>query len=1298
MNNKQLQPIAMFMICLIITLPIYVSSVYADINNVRAYGENGIDNFIKQQYDLTIEAGITGDTTSNKIKLTHSSGLATNFDSCSGTGNDSSLCSVNLVYGQNSAVELCPSSTFSIEQFESVPGNLIDSKTIKIKCDAKPPISTISVSPESSTGEDVTLTYNIIDPRDAITECSGIDKIEFYLNNLNSPATIETNSSTCTYSGSTTISASSYNDGEVVVFLKAYDKLGQSSVTNTSFYVDKSGPDGEATVELTDLHGTPIEYFQPQTVLANVVLTISDLTGISTYELDYSQLTSASPHCGYQGRDIVCSWSSIQINMNEPSFTRTIKLDADDDLGNTASRDILVQGVLIQDSTPPLIIMSDITIDTIDGSTIDWFKPGQMKMSFNAEVSEDISGIKSISPDLSNIDVIRGKTPVCAGNEKRYTCSWSSVIFNMDTASFSQEIKIIAKDYAGNEKIESKTASANYRADNIPPSISNFEIVDSYGTEITDWIGDEQVPAKIYVDVTEKGSGLNTIKGNFRSINPAYPRPIEGDCIQLSGPSQQQTLYQEVGEDGLPEYEYQCEWDVIMDFDTSGNPLTAQFKFNATDNSLNPSTPSFTKDFKVDIDGPVATNLRTDNIFGGVYYVGKDSNKFISRIADSGIGLVKSKVYLDLSSLGLRGLKQADNCSGDYCYWEIPDTISTSEGSHDISISTKTTDNIGNSIEDKFELEVVVDTTPPVVDYVEITPAKASKEVFRDLIQIGNALSIVANITEANSLFSATADLSSFISDETEDLADNCERQINDQGRETDKWICKWATDEIDITGYKIDDISLTFTDVAGNTEVSSHEIEVLEEIEEEVDYWKNSVRDGSPNAIDKQIITRYQPSMVFPVDLNKKRSSDVIWPIDVFVDNCLTTVTDSAGTPTITYLSSDAGNLPVLVDHNTDSSTGLPYNIYLNYILDQASPPDNSIDITCQLKIRTLVDKTKISPYEYENITVTIDYYNNPLGEMSSDIQEEIDRVKSGWLVQQKYIDPINSVIDISRSICRTFQLGHRVVTLIAVATGKLSLACAVDPTRASCEAQQAAANTGEAIKNTETGFWDKYGKKFCALTGCTMWNTNWAGGEGIINEVGKSLTKLQTKSWIGIPSTVENINTKRRIGMWNMENSLILSIAFICIPGIAHNLQKARVIDCQYIRCLESSKDTSSLQKCVKERDYGWCKYVYGEIFNLFPFANILGQVGQNIKKALSHPLEALGVVFSLGCKGVCRTPGAGGLCPGCIALEMLDWLYDLLCDFGVGPNCEPIWDELAVEDSICKEVLKEEEQEEE
>ena len=113
--------------------------------------------------------------------------------------------------------------------------------------------------------------------------------------------------------------------------------------------------------------------------------------------------------------------------------------------------------------------------------------------------------------------------------------------------------------------------------------------------------------------------------------------------------------------------------------------------------------------------------------------------------------------------------------------------------------------------------------------------------------------------------------------------------------------------------------------------------------------------------------------------------------------------------------------------------------------------------------------------------------------------------------------------------------------------------------------------------------------------------------------------------------------------------QHSIILSAAFLCIPGIIYNLQKARVIDCMYISCLKMTQYGMPLYLCTYQRAYGYCKFVYGELFAMLPLKAI-SQIFQNILKAFSDPAELLGFALSLACDYLwCTEPAPGPVVPG-------------------------------------------------
>ena len=1285
-NMKYVEAVAMFMICLVIALPIYASGVYAEINNVEAYGSSGIPNVVKQDYNMVVKAELSGSVDKDDVKLVHSSLLSTNFDSCVST-NSTTTCSVNIIKGVNSEVELCPQANLNIEQYAGSP-ILVDRESVLVKCDAKPPTISMSLSPSTTSGNSVTLSYTITDPTDSTTGCSGIQKLEFYTNDLSSPATLEVGSTSCSYTGSTQIPVSSYSDGIVPVYIKAYDLVGQSSITNSSFILDKSGPDATAEVTIKDQNGRVIDFFTPQTVYLDVTLDITDLTGITSYNLDYSDLTGSSPACSGSGTQIQCKWTNLQIYMESYQLSKTIKLTGVDTLGNNVSRDISVTGEITSDANPPTVSMSEITIDTIDGSVMSWFRPGEMKMNFSALIYDDVSGVESISGDFSNINVISGSTPACTLSGSTYNCVWSDLRFNMDSASYSKEVSVISIDKAGNEGRGTKTASATHRADTSSPTTSNFIIVNSFGTNITGWIGDEIITSRIYLDITEKGSGLEKVEANLININPSYTSPVAGSCQQTSG--QEQTtaqpsgIYQEYVSTSanitLPELTYRCTWDVILHFNQSGAPLNVQFSFNSTDNSLNSLISSYSNSFYVDVNPPIPTLIGTSRYYNGIYYVGTSENDYFSSISDSGVGMDGAQAYLDLTEVGYEPNKQAYNCSSGYCHWTTLGCESVSEGVHTLYLTTDTQDDLGNTIITRFSGNVTLDKTRPVLNSINVTAVASTTQLYQDYIQTGNALYIVAEITEDISLLSATADLSNFISNEHADLADNCVQNPSTSDSDPTTWTCEWATDEIDINQYNKANIYLNFTDVAGNELIVAHEIEVFEALTGDVSYWYDIIGTSSPSAIDRRIVTLYTPSMWFPVGLQSEEGlpASQRWPLEVSVESCgsVTVTVNSSTNATsstvsgVNYLSSSNGNMPTLNNPNTDMATSLPYQMYSQYELEQSAPNStNSINITCTLKIRTLIDQTKISPYEYENFTVSINYYNNPLGQLDSNVQDEIEDVQGSWLVEAEWIGQIAEILETAQQICQLVQNIYRLAEILGIAGDALKT---VPVTNAG---GRAIAGVAGVLGNTVQTTWQSYVNGICKLLNCQLfYGADWGGGGNIGT----------ANNWLANYGR----GLERYSDFFNPEDSLILSIIFLCIPGVLYNLQKARLIECGYINCLASTANGMPLQMCVIQRDYAWCSYVYGQIFNMLPFASIINQLADNIRLMLQQPAQMVSVGLSAVCTIQC--PGKES-CTACLWIEGIGLVLDVLCDFGIGSDhCESFWEDTTLDDSACETAL--------
>jgi hypothetical protein len=228
----------------------------------------------------------------------------------------------------------------------------------------------------------------------------------------------------------------------------------------------------------------------------------------------------------------------------------------------------------------------------------------------------------------------------------------------------------------------------------------------------------------------------------------------------------------------------------------------------------------------------------------------------------------------------------------------------------------------------------------------------------------------------------------------------------------------------------------------------------------------------------------------------------------------------------------------------------------------------------------------------------------------------------------------------------------------------------------------------------------------KYCKFFSCRMSSDEWRG-RGKINKIFEKMAEIQEGGLaapFGVPFP-RKVKTQRRFGedeitseLIRPEKSIITSILFFCIPGIFYNLQKKRIVDCIYINCLKETKRGMPLSLCSAQRDYGTCKYFWGQIFNAIPFVSTsIADFAQSIKKILSHPLEAMGWVIQQACSRTCKSP-TGWFCRFCTILNFLDIFKEITCDLGIGPGCEPIWSELTVKDDVCKIALENIEEEEE
>ena len=125
------------------------------------------------------------------------------------------------------------------------------------------------------------------------------------------------------------------------------------------------------------------------------------------------------------------------------------------------------------------------------------------------------------------------------------------------------------------------------------------------------------------------------------------------------------------------------------------------------------------------------------------------------------------------------------------------------------------------------------------------------------------------------------------------------------------------------------------------------------------------------------------------------------------------------------------------------------------------------------------------------------------------------------------------------------------------------------------------------------------------------------------------------------------------------DVRDSLILSIGFLCLPGIIDKLIEYREIECQYAICSYNSiiynSDDSFNQNfnenCLNYKNYKTCTYVLGEI-SAIPLVKIIDNIKKAIYTFLSNPLSVLVAGYRHYIKTVCFGKGTtvvvkSGLC---------------------------------------------------
>ncbi|MBN1386257.1 hypothetical protein JW968_04780 [Candidatus Woesearchaeota archaeon] len=805
------------------------------------------------------------------------------------------------------------------------------------------------------------------------------------------------------------------------------------------------------------------------------------------------------------------------------------------------------------------------------------------------------------------------------------------------------------------------------------PELTGFSVNLKNGSPLY-WVNEQGTTADVFLNITEDDTGLDTsnIWADFGNLSGSRHSYKKGSCTQR-------------------DEKYKCKWSnvevkveesisAIIVFnisDIAGNEVITEASWNVYLDNIRPN---------VTIVAPYIMPLN------GTYYVGPQEMDYYAQFIELESGIDYRNVFMDFSVCGGSGKDQADNCSADQtCFWynRTCDAADGTEGK--LRISPDSADNMGNPVRGNMTGDIIVDSKPPYITEVVMNTTGSQWFNQPDIINQTNLTIVVKD-----DLLIINATIYDTVSPETMVYANFTELNGPDfwpgdcivvSPRKSE---CLFAT-YINVTGGRNYKFYLNASDIVGNYQTKELEIFVYRMENESQDLWRHSKGDPSPNPIDKQMLERYIMFQYWPIQLTSTKPDN--WPYYIYIaDACYNVTTEDD--EDISAEDIIWGPYPEIVDFNTPTEPGsLPYNMFLKYNLYTVAPEDDTVEVKCPIGILSILDGKTIYGPEIENITIEIEYYNLPYGEVGDELYEELKKVMEGITSEWgEWMDDIEGLIKVLEAFCSLVDWIKKLSDAYSMSVAILTN-CANNPGSMSfCEPARQTSNV--AHETTDQSLAQTYVqvKKYCNYLSCRYTNE-----KTVKDDLNKQMgTAGMTEPSTGAEPSEGNTDPGGRgeygtfytragagygwFGNTVIKESMIYSIIFLCLPGIVYNGQKWRGIECSYADCLMAVPYGTPKYLCDQRREYEQCMFLWGQIFNMIPFAAAISSLGQNIIAAFSDTgVFALRVV-KFTCTGICKEKATGTGCFACNVINWLNMMVDVACDLGVDmgkKECEGYWE---------------------
>ncbi|NQV09421.1 hypothetical protein HQ529_06225 [Candidatus Woesearchaeota archaeon] len=1023
---------------------------------------------------------------------------------------------------------------------------------------------------------------------------------------------------------------------DITICVDAYDRLGQpdnredNRQCSDPFTYDLEAPSIDSfNIETMDGRDINTIYISDGDTSLNIIVTVSNdptstITGdFSYFNRNYADLTI---NC-VNG---LCE-ETITVSNTVVTGTAQITIIATDEFGNTDEYPGTF--TVSVDSFNPVLesVKSNMVFDGIS-----YVKANENSMS--AVINETESGFLTQKPSLTQNPSFMGvPADTCAEHASagQWTCNWDGFNFtglSDGTIYPLAPVSLSGTDDAGNDIVTSScTTECSVTADIVAPNIS----LDVNGGA-TVAVGDDLA---INATFTESSSGFAGTSA--ASVQAASSCGL--NLISCSSPETRGNLW--------------CYWEGnVADITCMTNEIT----FSIEDRVGNVG------EYIEKLQDDIAPKIVSLTSYGD--FVGK-ANDFMAVINEVGAGISKENIKMTSTELDVSA-KEADSCDGATgdvnCYWY---NITYDGNAGSVTVSLDVADNVDpvpntNSSSKTFN----VDVTAPTGGDVFI---QEIEDLRTEYFQSGDKLSIkVSGIEDSQS-----SSIKGMLNASEIGLSDNYEITCINTTPSEDTFECEWYWDELtpnlEIPASVIGrdkTLRFKFLDHTDNVnEGINAVIDVLESEDATEQRYVMVVSEPSPvERLDRQVLaTTGNVPIFFPVSFTKKLETQqtILFEKSADCSSGLDVVQQSL----------------FMTERLRSSSTRVRDNLKLligTYGGQPLQPEDTLVDsfeVDCTITI--IYDDEnddKIYTETHEVSSLEIPLYRSPVDDAPLKILRDINETKDTLFATWDWITKADGIFKNMQNACLAFGGYTRLYETLEYLKIPIYAASQAFGLETVWKVYSEVMKGLEKIKDFVWGKWASFDnlignfgssdieggpilegvdqilggsakageevgilKRMCAFSTCAQcFDKNFRGiFYEKLGEVTDTLPDWYTgaNQWLsdnfiqdqlgvdededvyGFPfSMLGDLSDPDKVTPYlesslSPDKSFITAVSCACVPAIISHMQRWRGIQCEYIDCLKDSAVTLyNTEGCANVREWNECLYVTGSITNFIPLTD--------------------------------------------------------------------------------------------